>query len=157
MTAPTKHPVYDLSLTPDGRVFNSRGREVSGSRDKNGYVRIVVSRGSRRSLHVLLLETFVGPRPSPLHQGRHMDDNNANNELSNLAWGTPKQNCEDRARNGRTACGEAHYRAKLNAQQIEEIRSRAAPRNHAALGREYGVSGVLIGLIVKGKVWKNAA
>jgi hypothetical protein len=39
--------------------------------------------------------------PRPDEQARHLDDNQGNNVLSNLKWGTDKQNKSDAIRNGR--------------------------------------------------------
>lgn len=151
----TKHPVYDLLLTEDGRAFKADGAPVIGCPDKDGYIRIWVTTKKRRPLHALMLETFVGLRPSPRHVARHLDDDTSRNLLTNLAWGTPRDNSADRDRNGHTRRGERHYRAKLTEVQVVEIRNRARPGQHAELAREYGVSNVLIGLIVKGKIWKG--
>ena len=48
-----------------------------------------------RTVHSLVLEAFVGPKP-PGHEARHLNDNRADARLSNLAWGTTKENAEDR-------------------------------------------------------------
>lgn len=58
-----------------------------------------------RSVHQLVLEAFVGPCP-PGMQCRHFPDRNpANNHLSNLQWGTPKQNAADRVIHGTNGNG----------------------------------------------------
>lgn len=56
-------------------------------------------RGGRacRFVHRLVLEAFVGPCP-PGMQCRHLDGNSLNNRLSNLCWGTPKENLDDAVR-----------------------------------------------------------
>lgn len=48
----------------------------------------------------LILETFIGPPPDKDSKARHLDDNRENNTLSNLAWGTQKENIHDALRNG---------------------------------------------------------
>lgn len=53
-----------------------------------------------RSIHQLVLETFVGQRPSSVHVTRHLDGNASNNFIYNLAWGTVKQNTEDAFKHG---------------------------------------------------------
>lgn len=54
----------------------------------------------KRMAH-LVLETFSGPKPSRDSKARHLDDIKTNNQLSNLAWGTSKENSDDAIRNGR--------------------------------------------------------
>lgn len=51
------------------------------------------------TVHTLILTTFIGPRPAGT-QACHDDDDTNNNALSNLYWGTPKQNAQDMIRNG---------------------------------------------------------
>jgi len=55
---------------------------------------------SRIKVAVLVLETFVGPRPRGMW-ALHHDDDEWNNAVDNLYWGTPKQNVADAVRNGR--------------------------------------------------------
>src|SRR5262245_18248010 len=49
-------------------------------------IRNAEGRPVSRHVHVLVLETFVGPRPAG-QQCRHLDGNKENNRLTNLAWG----------------------------------------------------------------------
>lgn len=56
--------------------------------------------GRTTRVHVLVLEAFDRPRPKGA-VCRHLDGNPINNHLSNLAWGTHKENTEDRKRHGR--------------------------------------------------------
>src|SRR6266404_4549225 len=65
-----------------------------------------------RVVHQLVLEAFVGPRPKDA-VSRHIDGNRLNCSLSNLTWGTPKENMADRRNHGRGADGERNVRAKL--------------------------------------------
>lgn len=69
----------------------------------NDYIQVSLQRadGSRElvSVHTLVLEAFVCPRP-PRHQADHLDGDRANNMLSNLEWVTPEENVRRaRARN----------------------------------------------------------
>lgn len=56
-------------------------------------------REERRTVHRMVLETFVGPRPDG-KEACHGDSNGRNNYLSNLRWGTRKENAEDRVKAG---------------------------------------------------------
>ena len=93
-----------------------------------------------RRVHVLVLEAFKGPRPVG-QVGRHLDDNPLNCALSNLEWGTHKQNAEDRKTNGSYQCGGSHPLAKLTDAQVLEIRAdtryRYKPEEYA---QKFGVS-----------------
>lgn len=51
-------------------------------------------------VHRLVLEAFVGPCPDG-QQCLHANDIGDDNRLSNLRWGTPKENAADAVTNGR--------------------------------------------------------
>jgi len=61
----------------------------------------------RRAIAYWILITFKGPPPLPYGKrkgcslARHLNDNRSNNELTNLAWGTQKENIADAYRNGK--------------------------------------------------------
>lgn len=106
-------PLYEVS--DEGRVRRG-GRMLKSSSRNGGYHEVVLSLGTRdtrknRRLHHLVLEAFVAPKPEG-QVGRHLDDNQNNNRLDNLSWGTQKQNAEDRLRNGgyerATSCWKGH-------------------------------------------------
>lgn len=153
----------------DGSVWSSRSRNGRGLlgqwRIKNvkpnglGYFRVSLMRDSKLhlvSVHRLVLESFVGPCPNGL-QGCHNDGNPANNFLGNLRWDTAESNQHDRIAHGTAPLGVQNGRAKLNEDKITQIREEFARGgiSRSALGRRFGVSGVMIGLIVRGKNWKN--
>lgn len=70
-----------------------------------------------RTIHSLVLEAFIGPRP-PGQEACHNDGNSKNNMLENLRWDTSKGNNADKVRHGklvgrpkqldRTHCAEGH-------------------------------------------------
>ena len=89
-----------------------RGTPKVGS----GYRQVKLSKdgkGKTLVVHRLVLEAFVGPCP-PGAEGLHWDDDKENNALSNLRWGTRRENLLDRVRNGRhhfatrTHCSKGH-------------------------------------------------
>jgi len=126
MTAHT--PGYEI--LPDGRVFSSlnwRGygrRELQQTENSHGYlsVRMLVDgRRKRMLVHTLVAARFLPDRPSSTHEIRHLDGNKHNNHAANLAWGTRKDNADDRERHGRTSRGERHsaaIRAGLEARHV---------------------------------------
>lgn len=116
----SKHtPGYEV--TKDGRVFstesNWRGygrREMRQTPNEGGYpsVRIMVDGKRKRiAVHVLVAREHLPPRPSPDHEVRHLDGDKLNPRAHNLAWGTQKENADDRERHGRTSRGQAHSSA----------------------------------------------
>lgn len=82
-----------------------------------GYLGVTLVRAPRRwvvHVHRLVIEAFVGPRPSPKHEVRHLDGDKSNNSAANLAWGTSSENKLDVIRHGRhpharkTECHRGH-------------------------------------------------
>lgn len=55
---------------------------------------------TKRRVHLLVLETFVGPRPHGMF-GCHNDGDKDNNRLENLRWDTASNNSYDTVRHGR--------------------------------------------------------
>jgi len=111
----------------------------------------------RRTLriHIIVLETFVGPRPHGL-QACHHDDNPLNNHVSNLRWDTHASNVADGIRNGTVAKGERAGKSKLTKIQVLEIRDRYANgESSTALGDEFGVAANSVRAITSGKSWRH--
>lgn len=110
-----------------GRLYSlhQTGRLVTGMPMDGGY-RVLKLRDKERhgylATHTMVLEAFVGPRPSATHEGCHEDGNGANNALSNLRWDTAKGNQADRIRHG-TSCKGRSMKPKLTADLVRQIRS----------------------------------
>ena len=62
--------------------------------------RVVGLGGVKHQVHRLVLEAFVGHAPDGKSYCLHWDDDHGNNRLSNLRWGSQKENMQDCARNG---------------------------------------------------------
>lgn len=79
-----------------------RGRIMRPTRDRGGYFRVGLRRENARhtrSVHQLVLEAFIGPRPK-FCEARHLDGDPGNNRTENLAWGTSRENSDDKRRHG---------------------------------------------------------
>ena len=78
-------------------------RELAQYPNTHGYMRVrAVIDGKRKSLfvHKLVAFLFIGARPSAMHEVRHLDGDRTNNNVTNLAWGTRKENAADRKSHG---------------------------------------------------------
>ena len=78
-------------------------------------------KGYSLSLHRLMLENFVGPCPKGM-ETRHLNGNPLDNRLSNLEWGTYKENARDQYRHGTRVRGERAGRSKLNEDEVRTIK-----------------------------------
>lgn len=104
LSTPLKGFESKYSITPNGQVFNTAtGREIKAHVDDGGYLRVTLSLGKVRTkarIHRLLALQFI-PNPYGYELVRHLDDDKLNNDLSNLSWGTPKDNMRDALDNGK--------------------------------------------------------
>ena len=105
---------------------------------RNGYRRVTLALAEKtvyRYVHHLILETFVGPRPSGM-ECCHGPKGKTDNSTNNLSWGTRKKNHgPDRLRDGSDQRGEKNRSAKLNEMQVRVIR-----RAYSWRGRGFGLS-----------------
>lgn len=82
--------------TGHGAKRHIKGRILKLLLTNHGYQVINLSANSvtqQKTVHRLVLESFTGPH-GELYV-RHKDGNSANNKLSNLEWGTHRENMDD--------------------------------------------------------------
>ena len=108
----------------------------------------------------LVLHAFRGPPPSKKENCcRHLDDDQENNKLNNLCWGTQKQNAADRIKNGLTGRLEKHKGSELTIELARQIRAQYKKSSRVAnariLSQKYGVSEVDVYEIVKHLILKE--
>jgi hypothetical protein len=99
-------------------------RLISGSQDKDGYMRVHLSVDGRkytRSVHHLVLMAFHG-FPDYGYVCRHLNGDPSDNRPENLKWGTHAENMQDRKDHGRYAAGSDHPMTKLTEGQVKYIR-----------------------------------
>lgn len=112
--------VYDQAT---GRPRRRRSQEMKQcpSGKRNPYLTCGLSRNGRRRtvrIHVLVCNAFHGPKPSTLHEVRHINGDLTDNRAANLAWGSHSDNMRDKV-----AHGTHHFANKTH-----------CPRGHAYAG-----------------------
>ena len=138
---------YEVSDT--GVVKGQRG-VLKPQICRNGYLNVWLypngwkSKRYCKGIHQLVLLAFVGP-PNKEEETRHLDDNKRNNNLTNLCYGTKRENTQDRLRAG-TNGGQ-----KLNRRAAENIRS--SQKTGKIIARQLGISESLVSMIRSGKRW----
>lgn len=145
-----------------GRAWTNPGRTLKTTviKDK-GYHVVSLCKGKykkRPYIHTLVLEAFVGPRPTSKHQGCHNDGNGSNNVLTNLRWDTPKANAADRVRHGTDPVGIRHPRAKYTEDQIREakIMMRDDPKlSLRKIAKITGIADYTLYQIKRNNQWTN--
>lgn len=105
--------------------------------------------------HILVLEAFVGPRPTARHEGAHWDGDKQNNRRDNLRWATPEENAEDNRRLG-VLKGALNPRAKLSGADVLAMRARRLlGETCAAIARDFPVNKQAVHKIVSGQRWAH--
>lgn len=88
-----KTPYITRHGTPS--IRRQAGRILKEKKCHSGYIYYCLTVNGDyfyRKGHSMVLEAFVGPRPSSDHQADHIDFNRANNEVDNLQWLTSIEN-----------------------------------------------------------------
>ena len=150
-----RFPSYAVSsLGKVKSIANGQGRRsgvlACSMQNKSGYKRMRVTlREAGKThyvfVHRLVLESFHGDAPHGC-ECCHKDGDATNNAVSNLYWGTRKQNQADSIRHGTKKnppnfFGEKSSAAKLSDMQVSEIRANAHDGlSISAVSRHYGIS-----------------
>jgi len=141
-----------------GRVLSTRREKIlkgrlSGGPRSRAYLRVQVGDWDTY-IHVLVLEAFVGPKPSDRHQGAHDDNNPKNNVVANLSWKTPEENAKDKVRHG-TVCrtGRTGRPKVLDENKVREI--RASTERQVDLAKRFGVAKETICHVIARRAWPS--
>jgi len=137
----------------------SKARRLTPTISSRGYPQVMLrDMGGRRrqiTVHTILLSVYVEPRPQG-KECRHLDGNKTHNHISNLAWGTTRENQLDRWLHGTSDHGERSVCAKLTNDDVLQIRQRAANGvSYRAIAKDFPVAKSNIWLIVTRRTWKH--
>jgi HNH endonuclease len=133
-------------------------RQMQAVPNRQGQMKVTICPGRlTRFVHRLILEAFVGPCP-PNMECRHFPDRDpANNALTNLQWGTKKQNQADRIFHGTDKRGEAHGMSRLTDNTVAEIRARYAKGGITTvqLAKKFKVGKTTIKNVIHRRTWQH--
>lgn len=161
---------YQVSNT--GKI-RSRGSK-NGSRDgkwhirslslnHDGYQKVRLSQGGRdvtQRVHTLVAKAFI-PNPNGYDTVNHINGDKTDNRVENLEWADRKQQMYHayQHRLKKPMQGTLNANAKLTDDDIRYIRQNYKRMSRefgtVALGKKFGVSNRVIGLIVAGKSYKK--
>ncbi len=168
------YPAY--AVGDDGSVW-SKVREKSYPRSKangrwkplklvvhhsGGYLVVTLCENGKRAsrlVHALVLEAFIGSRPSTYHT-RHLNGNPQDNRVGNLCWGTAKENSQDAVRHGTNVLkgpkGSKHPFAKLSEEDVVTIRARCKRGElQETVAADFPVGRNTVSRIVNRRRWKH--
>ncbi len=134
---------YEVSTYGQVRAVRKRKGRVGlmhGTIDDVGYRSVHLrcpGYSARRRVHKLVAEAFIGPCP-PRQEVRHLDGDKLNNTVSNLAYGTRREQRLDDVRNRanpntrKTHCDSGHEFTEANTRvsRLGHRECRACHREH---------------------------
>lgn len=161
-----------LVIRPDGSIFNGKTLKVYDRPGPHGHIHIAwkVSRKTKHILaHRLVYLAMIGPL-DPEEHVFHDDGVKANNLPSNLVKGDNSDTVKHAyalsdgsyqaklsERMRAFAAGRIHCGAKLNAEQVMEIKGRLALGDtRAALAKDFSIDRKAITKIARGESYKAA-
>jgi DNA-binding XRE family transcriptional regulator len=151
-----RHPVTGRLLKP---VINIDRKRNKPYRIRGVRIRFDDGRTRWRTVAVLMLEAFVGPRPYPKAVARHLNDESLDDRLENLDWGSPPDNGRDAVLNGHhpRRRGSSNGCAKLTEADVLEIQAAYAAGGvtQRELAEQYDVSTGTINHILTGRNWRH--
>ena len=166
----------DYEVSEEGQIRSNRvpidgrknrfqpGHLLSLGTMRHGYKTVVLylpgsTKRHTRTVHRLVALAFI-PNPEKLSDVAHRDGDPTNNRKDNLRWATHADNQMDMRKHGTMQDGEKSCTAKLTADQVDEIRLRAAQLGRGAgiaLAKEYGVSPAQISRVIRRRRWGHQA
>ncbi len=153
MREPIKdYPGYEIDEA--GTVWSLKGKTpkmLIPSKHPRGYRTVGLRKDNKTHtvwVHRLVLETFVGVRPTGF-ECRHLNGDRSDNRLDNLTWGTPSSNQNDRVMHGTS---NRNRQVKLSVDDVADIKLlRTLGHTCTSIADRYGVSHQHISDITRGK------
>jgi len=143
-------------IDPNGRVRKYKSRIMKQQTvNKYGHLKVGLYKDKKCKeylVHRLVLLAFVGYPPKGM-EGLHKDGVPSNNNLTNLRWGTSKENSEDSITHGTIARGSLLPQSKLTEDDVIAILNDN--RTSTLVAKDYNVSPRTIRSIRERKNWKH--
>lgn len=141
----------------DGREHRVRSRVMKQQTNAYGYLMVTLFEAGKqhmKAVHRAVLEAFAGPCPDGM-ECRHLNGNKKDARLENLAWGTPKENGQDRVRHGTSQLSAAATRV-LTDDQVREMRAlRRSGMTYKAISDRFGVAQMTAWHACTGRTYKH--
>jgi hypothetical protein len=127
----------------DGRRGRLAEKMIRGSRMNAGYISVTFDSKTRRFVHQVVAEAFLGV--SEYRQTvNHKDGNKLNNCINNIEWATYKENNDHARRTGlnnqHAEKSNLHKYSDQFIQAVRNVHARYAPK-YEELGEMFGLTG----------------
>lgn len=145
---------YDYFVSSDGKVFNSKMKELKPRLHTGGYLRVSLCKnGVVKDFYIHRLVAFAFlDKPLDLNEINHKDSNKKNNCVDNLEWCNGSHNHNHALFAGFKTRGDQSKTSKLKASEVIDIRSSNESQKYLSL--KYGVSRATIFNIKKCLKWR---
>ncbi len=149
----------DYQISDLGRVKSHKGRQPKILSPVNfgpyiGLYLFIEGRKYIKYIHQLVAQAFLGPQLNS--DVRHLDGDRNNNCLTNLAYGTRKENMADALAHGTTARGVKCPQSKLTDSTVIELRKlRQEGITVPKLSQMFGVSLRTVYRALTGESWSH--
>ena len=148
----------------NGEIMNKRGLLLKQSLDIDGYKRITLYNGNKKTyrVHRLVVEHFIGSIPCD-KEVNHIDYDRTNNHISNLEIVSHLENVRhsyDRIAKGIKSNGTTSgnkKNSKVTIKEANEIREKYSTGKYTQieLGNMYGLKRSAMSDLLNGKTWKD--
>lgn len=143
------------------RYKNKKEIVLKESKNKKGYLRVVLSKNSKRKtfrVHRLIAITFIkNKNPETCNEVNHKNGDKSDNRSENLEWVSRTENMRHAKANNLMRhdkiSGEKNYLAKLSDAKVKEIRE--SNKTISEMSRHYGVSRKAIRNAKDKVTWKH--
>ncbi len=121
-----------------------------------GYLSVELERGKRFTIHRLVADVFIGPRPSGM-QINHRNGIKTDNRVENLEYVTGSENMKHAFSTGlQSNVGERHSQAKLTEEKIIKVREMLGMGfKQTEIAILMGITQSAVSLIKNGKRWNH--
>ena len=146
-------------VSSHGRMKSARANAIMKLFiNREGYAQIQLFKDKRVKtvqVHCLVLDAFVGPRPTG-YQGCHGPLGVSHNSVNNLRWDTPTNNNRDKISDGTIANGSRNGSAKLTETLVLSIREFVASGlSYRKIASIFDVDPTNISSIARRTTWKH--
>ena len=132
-----------------------KGKILRPIRGGNGYLTVHLY-GKTKTVHALVMLTFVGTRPINKNEIAHQNGIKTDNNISNLRYVTYSENNLDKIDHGKMPRGEKHHACKLTKIKINQIRSlHKRGISQTLLSKKFKINSSHISNIINNKAWAH--